>query len=470
VYTDGKQMLRRVLVISGYVFLTLAVVVLTFVLVAYGNDYTYDFGTHRVVQKGHVIINSLPSGVQVTADGKALRKKTPYQAAYSVGRHTFELGRDGYMAWSRTMDVVAGQVSLARYVILMPLKPVTQIWDTRPQIIAQSISKDHRHLVYVTAGPDAAVYTLDLGNPKPFKLYTPRAASGTTPAETVREAFWSDDASHVMVVTDVGGVPTHRLVNGGGGEVINLTEQYRFNFTGIKFGGGDWRQLYWLAPEGLRRLDAGAQTVSAVLADKVQQFWVTPDRVLYVQQTDLGRSLWSLDRNGHHQELIQALPESDRYALAYSNFQGSDVLAVVPAKTGIGTLYVGIFGDTPVAKTVAHGVTDVSFSPDGHLAAFTSPTSMVVYDLQRSNLEDRSVVYTSTEQPGELQNLSWFDDYHVLMTRSGKAYFAEYDGANRVELGAAAGGFPAYSSSDEREIILFKNDGAAVRIANIVLR
>jgi hypothetical protein len=142
-------MLRRILTFLGYLGLTLLVVGVTFALVAYGNDYSYDFSTRSIIQKGHIIIGSLPNGIRVTADGKELKKKTPYQAAYKVGAHTFSLMKDGFWPWQKTLQVVAGQVTLARYVILVPREPQTTTLDSRTSVVAQSISKDHRHLAYV---------------------------------------------------------------------------------------------------------------------------------------------------------------------------------------------------------------------------------------------------------------------------------------------------------------------------------
>ena len=462
--------IRRIIILLGYVILTATLIAGTFALVAYGNDYTYDFATHKVVQNGHVIIGSVPNGLSVTADGRDIKKKTPYQQAYKVGLHTFELVKDGFWPWEKTLKVVAGQVNLARYVVLVPRSPQATALDTKPSIVAQSMSKDHRHLAYVTGGTDPALYTLDLGNPKPVKLFSAPAATDTVPAEVLTDVTWSDDASHLLLVSTLAGVPVHRLVNASGGEPVNLTNQYHYNFSGLKFSSTNWRQLYWIAPDGLRRLDVDAQTVSGVLADKVTQFWVIPDRVLYVQQTELGPSLWGLDSRDHHQQLIQALAQSDSYSVAYSTYSGDDELAVVPAKTQTGTLYAGIFGDTPVAKIVARGVTNASFAPDGHLLELDSPTLMVTYDLEQSSVYERNVSYTVTDAPGNLQAISWFDSYHLLSTRDGKLYWSEYDGTNRVELGLAYGALPAYGTADGKSLVTFRPDGQQVRIAQVQIK
>ncbi len=464
-------MLRRILTFFGYFCLTLLVVGVTFALVAYGNDYSYDFSTHQIFQKGHVIISSQPSGAHLSEGGRLLNKKTPYQAAYKVGAHTFELTRDGFWPWQKTFNVVAGQVSLARYVVMVPKSPhITQL-DSRPVVVAQSMSKDHRHLAYITGGTDAGVYTLDLGSPKAVKLYTPKAATDTDPAEVISEVTWSDDASHLLVVSNVGAQVVYRLAAAGGGEPANLTARYGFNFTGLSFSASNWKQLYWIAPDGLRRLDVDAPTPSTLLADKVSQFWVAPDRVLYVQQTDLGRSLWSVDGRAHHQELIQALAESDSYSVAAATYLGADELAVVPSKTQVGTLYSGIYGDTPVAKTIARGVTAASFSPDGHIVAFSSPTSVSTYDLEASSIMNSFVLYSFPPQSGALTALTWFDNFHLLTTRGGTLYWSDFDGTNQVDLGAVVGGFPGYGTSDFKSVVQFKAAGAdGVHVVQLLVK
>jgi WD40 repeat protein len=462
-------MIRRLLIILGYTGSALAITAITVALVAYGNDYIYDFSTHQIIQKGHVIIESAPSGIAVMEDGKQLKKKTPYTAAYKVGEHTFRLVKDKFEPWEKVMRVTAGRVTLANYVIMVPKTPQVTVLDTRVNVAAQAISKDHRHLAYITAGPDSALYTLDLGSKKAVKLYTAKA--DTAAPEQLREVAWSDDATHLLIVSDVNGVPVHRLAEAGSNNPpVDLTTKFGFNLTGLQFSGSNWRQLYWISPDGLRRLDAEAGTVSAVIAEKVNQFWVQPDRVLYVQQTELGRSLWSVDGRGKRQELIQALVESDSYTVALTQYDGEDELAVVPAKTGVATLYSDIFGDTPQSKVVAHGVTGVSFSPDGHLLALTSPTTAHVYDLERSKLDQSFVSYALTGQPGNLQVMTWFDDEHLLSSRDGKLYWSEFDGANSINLGAATAGLPAYADSGKKNVVLYRPSDKDVKVTQLQIR
>jgi hypothetical protein len=472
-------MLRRLLVIFGYVLGVAAIVAITVGLVAYGNDYAYDFSTGRIIQKGHVIIESLPTGLRVKADGKLLGKKTTYQAAYKVGNHTFGLDKDGFWPWEKTLKIIAGRVALANYVIMVPKKPVEGTLDTKAQILVQSISKDHRHLAYITGGTDPAVYTLDLGNKKVQKQYTPKAAIlpvGTTPAqpaEVLHDVTWSDDASHMLIVTDIGGVVHHRLAEAGStDEPQDLTQVFGFNLTGLQFSGSNWRQLYWVSPDGLRRLDVGSTTVSGVLAEKVTQFWPQRDHVLYVQQAETGgRSLWSLDNGGKHQVLIQALVESDSYAAAETTYNGTDELVIVPEKTGIATLYTDIYGDTPISKVLAKSVTAATFSPDGHKLALTSPGASSVYDLERSEIDHNFTMYPLSNAQGQLVTLTWFDNAHLLSHRGEKIFWSEFDGANIVDFGKAYGLLPAYSDPDKKAVVMLRpTDTGTVKIVQVQVR
>lgn len=464
-------MLRRVLVILSYVLLAVVVVGLTFALVAYGNDYTYDFKTRQFVQRGHVIVESAPGGASVTADGKPLNKRTPYQGVYSVGPHTFELVRDGYRTWRKTVNVVAGEVSLVNYVLLVRDKPVEKVLDTRPTVVAHDISRDHRTLTYAENLPQPAVFVRPVSaSAKAVRVYAPvPAADGTT--ETIERVVLSDDASHVLIGVRRADGARHYLVAADGTGLIDLTAQYKFDFTSLGFSANTWRQLYWMSPDGLRRLDAEAQTVSAVLAEKVSQFWVIPDRVLYVAQTDLGRSLWSLDNRGRKQLLIQSLPVSERYSLSYATWRGEPQLAIVPIATGIGTLYSDVFGDKPTAKVIARGVSEVAFSPDGHNVAFYAPGGAVTsYDLEQSRLRGRSFISEFPAMSTKLEQLTWLDNYHVLMTRDGRIYLADFDGANLVDLGPGVPNWSAYRSPDFDSAIVFRPLPTGIGIVDIHLR
>ncbi|MGQ7407512.1 PEGA domain-containing protein, partial [Streptococcus suis] len=91
---------------------------------------------------------------------------TPYRSSFEAGSYTFTLTKDGFHTWTKTLRVVASEVTNAMGVVLVPLAPQANRLDTRSQIVAQSISRDHKRLLYVTSGLDAGIYTLDIGASK----------------------------------------------------------------------------------------------------------------------------------------------------------------------------------------------------------------------------------------------------------------------------------------------------------------
>jgi hypothetical protein len=462
-------MFRKFLPILGYLSGAALVALTTVSLVAYGQGYSYNFATGRIIRTGLVILQSVPNGAAVTFEGKRLGKKTAYRQSLEAGSYEFVLSKDGFKSWSKKLAVRASEVTMVQYALLVPEKLQTSSLLTADGVALQSMSKDHRHLAYVAA--DGVVYVLDIGKEQPTKLYTPVN-------ETVTEVTWSDDASHLLVVTQAAGGQVHRLVAANNGEAQNLTERFQLALTGLRFSAGDWRQLYWVSADGLRRLDLEAGQASTVLAANVRQFQVAGDRVLYVQNTDLGPTLWSIDGRGHKQELIQALPESESYALAFTSYRGHEELAVVPARTRIGTLYSDIFSSNPIAKTVAHNVTAASFSPDGHLLAFSGPEALVTYDLELSTLTTRLVSYEFAGVAG-LHAVTWFDNFHVLRNQGGRLLLSDFDGTNVHDLGELTGAYPAYNTADGRSVMAFRPQpvaGAAgasagsVQLTQIILK
>src|SRR5438105_4452227 len=113
-------MARKFLIASGYILATVIIIGGTFLLVAYGQGYSYDFKFHRLIHNGLVILQSTPSGAKVVADGQDPHKKTPYHNQFVAGEHEFSVSKDGFRPWHKILQVLASQVSLAQYVILFP--------------------------------------------------------------------------------------------------------------------------------------------------------------------------------------------------------------------------------------------------------------------------------------------------------------------------------------------------------------
>jgi hypothetical protein len=449
-------MSRSFFILMGYLALTALVIVTTVALVAYGQGHSYDLNHNRLVHNGLVIINTQPSGAIVNVESKSGTKKTPYHATFEAGNYRFRVTKDGFESWSKVLHVIASQVTLVEYIILLPKERPATIVDRRVEITNQTISRDHRHMAYLVPGAAGGLYTLDLNNASnhAIRLYQPTIATAEAPAEILTSVSWSDDATHLLLGSTLVSGHTIRLITANDGSQVNLTEKYHFDFTGLVFSGRDWRQLYWISPDGIRRLDAGAQTVTGILADKASELIVAGDRILYIQTSELGESIGSLDNRDRKQIIVESLVKSPSYDIKYESYQGQDLLAIVPSANGIGTLYTNIFSSDITSKVVVSNVTHIIFSTDGHLASFYSPKQIFSYDLEQSGLLSRSIsTQVSYAMGSEISNLSYYDGYHLLTNQNGRLHFMEYDGQNDIDLGSIATGTTPYRVMDQRAVI-----------------
>lgn len=442
-------MIRRIPEILGYLFAATIIVLGTVVLIAYGNGYSYSFKTHKLSHNGLAILQSAPSGAQVTIDGKALKKKTPYRKTLSVGKHSFSVAKDGYRTWSKDIDIVASEVSLAQYIILLPQKPKTETLTSFSSVFGAKPSTDRKRLaVIVPGGSDAGLWSVDTGGSKNrTKLYTPKAATDAEPAETLTAVNWSQDSSHVLLQTAVGSKPVFYVIAANGnGDPVNVSDMFKFDFPGLVFDPANWRQLYWNSDEGLRRLDIGNQTISAVLADHVAAFGFAGDRIMYVDASRPVRSLWLLDRGGHRTSVAAQIPEGQSYTLDFATFIGTPQIALTAQPAGTTVFYSDVFSDHVTAKPLAATGINAKFNGEGRYILLLGVSSLAVYDVQKQ------AVYQFPFQGEPVTNIEWFDNYHVLFDRGGQTVFSEFDGTNTAPM-AKTGLAGATNTNDGKSIV-----------------
>lgn len=442
-------MLRRILTPLAYLSLAVLLVGATIVLVAYGRGYSYDIKSNRWLINGLLLVNSSPSGATVKINGKALRRKTPYRNTLEAGDYSVEVSKLGYRSWAKTLSIVASGVTWDQYILLFPLEIHTQQLQNTSPVVGMYSSPDRRHIAYLTSGNDGALWALVGDGHQSTKVYTPKTALGDQPAEVLSDVVWSDDGSHLLAHSTIGPKTSYILLPANGnGDPINLSDLFGLSLANPRFNPSNWRELYFVGPEGLRRLNVEAQTVSAVLADKVAAYNFAPgDKILYIQTTPLGKSVWSLDRSGHKQELIQSLAESDAYAMEYSNYLGRDYLAVIPAQAHTLTLYRDIFSPTPIAKVVSKSADQITFNDEGRYLILRNDAEFMAYDVDRDSLA------TPVQFGGKLSFFGWFDNYHLLTTVDGKLRLMDFDGTNSIEVdGSAAGLGQAYGAQDGKRL------------------
>ena len=381
----------------------------TIVLVAVGSGYSYDFKTHRQTRNGLVIVGSQPSNAIIHLNSKDIRRKTPYRATLEEGQYTLDISRDGYAGWTKKVDIVTSNVSWLQYVWLLPQQLKDTIAISSAEISQLTTSRDHKHLAFVDT---SGVWIMDEASRITSKLFANTPVADKTASRTALEApvqsvqsivAWSDDASRLLIIASIADKPHYLLINVADNTTQDLTNIFKFDLSQLRFYPGKNNELYWLSSEGLRRLDISAQTVSAVLADDIISYDFGGDRLLFVQKTSLGRSLYSSDHQGKDKkELVQGLVDSPSYDIAYASYKGQDIMAVIANSSKTLTLYSDFNSNNLVAKTIAKNVNHVVINSDGRFIAYYSSDNGHVYDLEKSQDYDlgngkntMSVVYAA---------------------------------------------------------------------------
>ncbi len=419
-------MYRRILKTLGWLALAVMVVLATIILIQVGRGYSYDFHTGRLKLNGLVILSSVPSGADISVNGKLVHHRTPYRSTYEAGEYSFGITKDGYRPWSKRIAVAGSEVSWAQYILLLPNQLTSNLWfSTKSSLSLLATSRDHRHFAYLD-GADGAVWGFDTSSHKPAKLYTPEASATGQPVETITALAFSGDANSLLVTASSGANVYERLVNLSNRSVVKLTEQYGFGFNNLRFNPTNSSQLFWLSADGLRRIDTASQSVSAVLADKVSAYAFNGGgQIIYIQTTDLGQAVYSMDTSGQNKhQLIQSVVASPSYQIAFASYRSSDVLAILPAGSRTITLYSKINSDNPVATVISKSADDMMFNPDGRFINYRDSQRLGTFDLELNR------TYNFGPSPSPYQLVTWFDTYHLLVANASGISLQEFDGGN----------------------------------------
>jgi hypothetical protein len=421
-YSTG-DMIRHIVQFLGYALATIIVIGGTALLIAYGNGDSYNFKTGHLIHRGLIIVGTAPSGASITINGKTISQRTTYQQSFRRGWYDFTLTKTGYRTWTRRIESIPSEATLVQYILLLPNHLVSATLATRAAITQFTASPDHSRIAFVVpSGSDAGLWSFNTSNNQQTKLYASAAATAATPAETVTVLSWSNDSNHLLIRSVTGATTTLLVVPAGGGQPVNLTA-LGVTTGAVTFSASNWQQLYWQSPDGLRRVDLSASTVSSPLATHVAAYTFDGGRLLYVDNTPgKSASLWSLSGGGPAQKLISKLAPSSSYQVAFASYLGVPEAMVVAQDSHTATLYRNLYGQPMTTKTLPVSATQALFNGNGRFVVLYDASHVATYDQQMAT------TYTLPPADSTVTDLTWFDDYHLLFTRGNQVVLSEFDG------------------------------------------
>lgn len=468
-FLDPKKTRRHnILLYTGYVFIGIAIIISTMVLLYQANGFGVN-SKGEVVQNGLVFFSSQPNPANIYLNGKKYDKQTNNRLSLPAGRYDVRLTRDGYRDWQRTVNVQGGDVQHFDYPFMFPKNLVTKNlagYPATPGITTQS--RDRRWLVVQQTATSAKFDIYDLKSPTEaaVALTIPTTVIRATTGDQLWEAVqWADDNQHILIKHTAGTTTEYILLDRTDPQkAVNLNQTFNANPTELSLIDNKFDQYHLY--------DATAGTLSSAnldnpvpvqLLDGVLDYKSYGSKtVLYVTaagaSTGKNRAMVMV---GDKKHVVRDVAVGTTYLLDMAGYQGSPYVVVGATSENVVYIYrdpVGQLGDSSVKLPVASRAikvpapTYVSFSPTAQYIMTEGGSQFGVYDI----FLKRAYVYAHPLPLDAPQtHAQWMDGNRLTYVSGGKTVVFDYDRRNQQTLMPANAAAAPFFSSDYKYVYAF---------------
>lgn len=468
-----KQFQHKLILLVGYVFVTIAIVGGSLVLLY--QSYGFGLGKNgKVIQNGLVFISSQPNPAKIYFNGVLNNNSTNARLVLPAGIYQLRLSRAGYRDWQRTIGVDGGSVTHFDYPLLVPQKLISNKehgYDTAPALATQS--PDRRWLLVLQPGSDTVFDEFDLRNPKnvPASSLTLPSSIVTKPAgsESWQEVSWADDNQHALLQHLYDGKSEFILLDRQNpDQSLNLNSTFGINPTKLTLNNKKYNQYYFYDAAAATLQTGNLSTPSATpLLDRVLAYQsYGSNTVLYVTDHDApaGKVLVKM-AIGNQTYIVHTFPAGGSYTLDLTEYSGT--MYVVAGDSAENKVY--IFKDpvgqlnnnpsqavTPIQVLHVTSPDYVSFSDNAQFIVAEHGQQFGVYDIEYKN------GYNYTAGPAidaPQTHASWMDGDRLTYVSNGKLSEADYDNTNRQTLMALSPNYQPFFAPDYRYAYAVSPDG-----------
>ncbi len=400
----------------------------TLFLVTLAQGNTFDWLNGRLKPTGLLMLNSQPSGANITFNGKLQKNKTPLRITYiEPGPIHVEMKKDGYRNWAAQSKITAGQVTFLTYAWLIPdvVQTINHLSTIAPVQMTQSFNEKHTLLVSQT--PQPTLFLTDNFNGVDI-IYQPLPAIDTSQSvASLNIVKISDDGSSAVILQTLQNkTQQYIFVNVQSHEVVNLTDLYHVNTPLVEFNPSNSHELFWLDAQSLHKINVDNKS-NTVILDKILYSTVSATnlKIYYIQLTNGIRSLYSSDLSGQKPiKILTDIDDSPTYEISATNYQGHTYIALLVTRTHRLTLYNDIPGDNSKNGNVLENVTAFSFNKTGRFLDIVQDNKLLNYDIEKSEYNTVSTNLTG------IKNWQWLDEYHLIVADDKGLRMMDFDGQN----------------------------------------
>ncbi len=442
-----KQRAHTIRLLVGYVFVGIAVLLATTILIYMVRGYGYKNG--EVIQNGIVFVSSVPEPAQMYVNGQKVKEQTNARLTIPAGQYTFELRRDGYKKWSRAISVEGGIVQRFDYPFLVPEKLTTTTvkkYEAQPEVLLQS--PDRRWLLVPRANAFGSfdMFDLDENQPEAALVQLPADLLADDPGGHKWELVeWSTDNRHVLVKHLYGDNKSEYVLidRADPAKSVNVTSVLGTNPTTIALRDKAYDQYFIF--------DANAGNIfTASLKKPTPQIYLQDvlafkshgeDRVLFATAKDApeGKTAIKL-KEGDRTYTLKTISADKTYLLDLAEYKNAwyviagaqsesrtyvykNPIAALRAKPDMPLVPVQILKTTKP--------TYASFSANARFMMVENGAAFSIYDAEN----DRGYKY-DLKMPVDSAagHATWMDGHRLSIVSGGRAVAFEFDNANTMSL------------------------------------
>lgn len=432
-----------ILVVAGATFLT-----------AITSGYVIDNKNNSLTRNGILQINSRPSGAEVYVDDKRFPTNTKAKLVISPRDYDIRIQKTGYKSWNKVVPVQPDNITWLEYPRLFPEKISTEeklvFEDGLSQFISSYDSQFFAALVDTHKPKIKIVNIQDKNNLKTKEIDLSPDLVKMSPDET-KNVFeiekWSNSDKYILLkytnLDQPNMAPEHILVNvSKPAESVNLVHKFAFNVDQIEFINED--EFYALIDGSVRNLNLASSTISAPLAQNVEEFSLFNDYVLFVSKP----SEQNLVQVGYTKKdfkkpvVISSVDQVNQTKVFLNIGRYYDKNYILIANGQKGHLYqTGDLGDSdgPILsiKEIAtlettSPIIAANISSNGQLATIQSKDELVNYNLEINQKKIAKLMPTSL--PNSPLKMGYLDTYLMFREANGFLRVYEFDGENQHDL------------------------------------
>ncbi len=455
-----KEFRHRVILFTGYICITVGIVIATMVLVyrAYG------FGLGKngsVVQNGLIFLSSHPHPADIYVNGSLSNARTNSRLPLPEGIYSVRLARNGYHDWQRSVQVIGSGVRHFDYPFLIPKqltsKKLTTLTGTSG-LMTQS--PDRRWLLLEQSGSMTDFVIYDLKNPaRPPDTLTLPASVLTKAAGTGSESWqlgeWADDNQHLLLQHLYDGKTEYIMVNRSAPEQsLNLNTTLsaapsKLTLSNQKF---DQYYLYDAVGQTLQSASLRNPTPVPVLTGVITYQVYGNNTILFV--TDDGATKGHVVvklSSGARQFTLRSLSAGATYLVDLTKYRGKLYVAAGSSSQSKVYIYKDPLGQ--LAAQPQHALVPVqvmhviqpnylSFSENDQYVVVENGTQFSVYDVE----DALGHVFTAPHTlDSPAVHAGWMDGNRLTYVSGGKQLIFDYDNTNQQTLMAADAAYlPAF--------------------------